>query len=285
METAYKFHKVNGIKLHVFHSGLGNDRVMVLLHGFPEFHYGWKNQIDFFVSQGYHVVVPDQRGYGDSDKPKGIRKYVLKELVMDIVQLIKELTDKKITLVGHDWGGGVAWTMGQYNSELIDKLVIMNMPHLQVMKDTLRTSAEQRKKSWYAAFFQVPLIPELILSLADYKLLRMSLTSASNPHTFSAEDLNSYRLAWQKTDRLQSMLNWYRAYLYHKLPVDIDVTVPTLILWGAKDRALSVQMAHGSIKRCKDGELIILDDLTHWLHHEDPDRVNQFINLFLKERV
>jgi len=186
MEVAYKFHKVNRIKLHVYHAGMENQKVMVMLHGFPEFHYGWKNQIDFFVKRGYHVVVPDQRGYSDSDKPKGIKSYILKELVKDIVQLIKSITDKKITLVGHDWGGGVAWTLAQYHPQLLDKLVILNMPHIQVMKDTLRTSSEQRKKSWYAALFQVPLIPEWLLSFADFKLLRMSLIKASNRDTFSS---------------------------------------------------------------------------------------------------
>jgi len=281
MQIAYKFHRINGIKLHVYHAGMENQKVMVLLHGFPEYHNGWKNQIDFFARQGYHVVVPDQRGYGDSDKPKWIKSYVLEELTEDIVQLIKGITDMKITLIGHDWGGGVAWTLAQYHPQLIDKLIILNMPHIQVMKETLRTSAEQRKKSWYAALFQVPFLPELLLSSVDYKLLKMSLVKASNEGTFSPVDIRMYKWAWQKTNCLTSMINWYRAFLFNNLDFKMDISPPTLILWGAKDRALSVQLAYGSIKKCQDGQLIVLDDLTHWLHHEDPDRVNDLMLKFL----
>lgn len=285
MQIAYKFHKVNKIKLHVHHAGMDNQKVMIFLHGFPEFHYSWKNQTDFFALQGYHVVVPDQRGYGDSDKPKGINSYLLNELVEDIVQLIRGITHKKITLVGHDWGGGVAWTLAQYHPQLLDKLIILNMPHIQVMKETLRASSEQRKKSWYAALFQLPLLPEFLLSIADYKLLKMSLVKASNKNTFSSLDISRYQSAWQKPGNLTSMLNWYRAFLFNKLNFHMDILTPTLILWGAKDRALSVQLAHGSIKKCKDGQLIVLDDLTHWLHHEDPDRVNGLILKFLNGEI
>jgi len=283
MEIAYKFHKVNGIKLHVYHAGMENQKVMVMLHGFPEYHNGWKNQIKFFAKQGYHVVVPDQRGYGDSDKPKGIKSYVLEELTEDIVQLIRSVTDDKITLVGHDWGGGVAWTLAQHHPHLLDKLVILNMPQIQVMKETLRTSSEQRLRSWYAVFFQLPILPEFFLRLVDYKLLRLSLTKASNRHTFSSVDIQEYKEAWKKQDSLTSMLNWYRAFFYSKLDHKKDVTIPTLILWGAKDKALSVQMAHGSLRKCTDGRLVVLDDLTHWLHHEDPDRVNGLMLKFLRE--
>lgn len=283
MEIAYKFHKVNGIKLHVYHAGIENQKVMVLLHGFPEYHNGWKNQIDFFAKQGYYVVVPDQRGYGDSDKPKGVKSYVLEELTEDIVQLIKGVTNKKVTLVGHDWGGGVAWTLAQHYPELFDKLIILNMPHIQVMKQTLINSSEQRKRSWYAAFFQLPILPEFFLTLSNYKLLEMSLKKSSNKATFSEQDIAGYKTAWIKTDSITSMLNWYRAFFFHKMDVNMDILIPTLIIWGAKDRALSVQMAYDSIKKCTDGKLIVLEDLTHWLHHEDPKRVNGLIGDFLKK--
>jgi epoxide hydrolase 4 len=169
MQIAYRFHNVNGIKLHVFHAGLQHNKVIVLLHGFPEFHHGWKNQINFLVGKGYHVVVPDQRGYGDSDKPKGIMSYVLDELVEDIVQLIRNITKDKVMLVGHDWGGGVAWTLAEHHPELLHKLIILNMPHIQVMKNTLISSSEQRKRSWYAAFFQLPKLPEFFLSLVNFR--------------------------------------------------------------------------------------------------------------------
>jgi len=283
IEIAYKFHNVNGIKLHVLHAGLQHDKVIVMLHGFPEYHHGWKNQIYFLAEKGYHVVVPDQRGYGDSDKPQGIKSYVLSELVEDIVQLVKSITNDKIVLIGHDWGGGVAWTLAQYHSQLIERLVIMNMPHIQVMKQTLLTSVEQRKKSWYAVLFQLPILPELILCLANYKLLELSLSKASNKDTFSPIDIAEYKNAWQKTNNLTSMLNWYRAFFFNNIDFNKDIDIPSLIIWGAKDRALSVELAYESIKRCSNGKLIVLEDLTHWLHHEDPDRVNGIISNFLNE--
>jgi epoxide hydrolase 4 len=281
MKSAYKFHQVNGITLHAYHAGMQHEKVMVFLHGFPEYHYGWKNQLDFFASKGYHVVAPDQRGYGDSSKPAGINSYKLGVLTEDIVQLIKSITKEKVILVGHDWGGGVAWTLAQYHPELLEKLVIMNMPHLQVMKDTLKTSSEQRKKSWYAVFFQLPFLPEIVLSLFGYKPLVGSLTRKSNHGTFSKADLRAYRSAWQKTDRLKSMLNWYRAFLRNELDYSGKIHVPTRIIWGAKDQALTLQLAHKSIEKCSNGELFVLDDLTHWLHHEDPERVNALILEFL----
>jgi len=283
MLVAYKFYKVNDIKLHVYHAGMENEKIMVLLHGFPEFHYGWKNQINFFVHQGYHVVVPDQRGYGESDKPKGVKSYVLDVLAQDIVQLVKQITNDKIILVGHDWGGGVAWTIGQHYADMIEKLVILNMPHIKVMKETLKNSPEQRKKSWYAAFFQIPGLPEFLIKLSDYKLLEMSLKKTSNEDTFPEQDLIQYKNAWRKPNSLTSMINWYRAFLYNKIDVNKEITVPTKIIWGAKDSALSLQMAYGSKKMCSDGELTVLDYLTHWLHHEDPDRVNELMLKFLNE--
>lgn len=283
MQVAYKFYKVNNIKLHVYHAGMDNEKIMVLLHGFPEFHYGWENQVKFFVQQGYHVVVPDQRGYGESNKPNGVKSYALDILAQDIVQLVKQITNDRVILVGHDWGGGVAWTLGQHYADLIEKLVILNMPHIQVMKETLKNNPEQRKKSWYAAFFQIPFLPEFLIKLSNYKFLEMSLKKSSNEGTFSELDLKTYKNAWQKPNSLTSMINWYRAFLYNKLDVNKDINIPTKIIWGARDSALSLQMAYDSKEKCTDGSLTVLDDLTHWLHHEDPDRVNGLLLNFLKE--
>ncbi|KEO75742.1 alpha/beta fold hydrolase [Anditalea andensis] len=283
MQISYKFHKVNGIKLHVLHAGEQHKKVVILLHGFPEYHQGWKNQIPFLVDLGYHVIVPDQRGYGESDKPKGVKSYILAELIEDIVQLIDNVTQDKITLIGHDWGGGVAWTLAQQHTERIHKLVILNMPHIQVMKDTLKTNSEQRKKSWYAAVFQLPLLPEIVIGLSNYKLLTMSLQKTSRKNTFSDLDLADYKNQWERNGSLTSMLNWYRAFFFNKLNFDKEITIPTLIIWGAKDSALAVEMAYDSIEKCTNGKLVVLDHLTHWLHHEDPKTVNAVIGDFVLE--
>jgi len=285
MELIYQFHEVNGVKLHVGHAGMEHDKMVVFLHGFPEFSYGWKNQIAYFVGKGFHVVVPDQRGYNLSSKPKGIEAYNLELLVMDIVALIRSLSEEKVILVGHDWGGGVSWALAQHHPDLLEKLIILNMPHLQVMKETLKTNPKQMLRSWYAGFFQFPWLPELICRSFNYKWLVASLRKTSKEGTFSDADIEVYKKSWKQQKSLTSMINWYRAFRKNELTIDNDITIPTLILWGPKDKFLSKLMAEKSIKRCTNGKLKILEDLTHWLHHEDPDTVNGLIYEFIEQGI
>jgi len=285
MELIYQFHEVNGIKLHVGHAGMEHDKLIFFLHGFPEFSYGWKNQIDFFVENGFHVVVPDQRGYNLSDKPKGVESYQMEFLVMDIVMLIRSLSEKKVYLVGHDWGGGVGWALAQHHPELLEKLIILNMPHPQIMKETLKTNPKQMLRSWYAGFFQLPWLPELICRSFNYKWLVASLLKTSNEGTFSDNEIEAYKKSWREKKSLTSMINWYRAFRKNGLAANQDVTIPTLILWGPKDKFLSKLMAEKSIKRCTNGKLKILEELTHWLHHEDPQKVNGLMLEFIDQDI
>jgi pimeloyl-ACP methyl ester carboxylesterase len=277
-----RFDHVGAIDLHVSFEGETNEEIIIFLHGFPEYGYAWHQQLSFFASQGYYALAPDQRGYNLSSKPKGVKAYLLDHLVTDIAIWIRQLTAKKVVLVAHDWGGGVAWALAAKHPELLKKLVILNMPHLAVMKKHLRTNVKQILKSWYAAFFQLPLLPELMCRLWNYKFLTGALVRSAKPGTFSKQDLEKYRQAWRQPYALTAMLNWYRAFKYDIGKKHPEIVVPTLIIWGKQDTALSAEMANDSLAMCKQGELIMIDDATHWLHHEKPDEINQMILSFIQ---
>ncbi|WP_158828534.1 alpha/beta fold hydrolase [Mucilaginibacter lacusdianchii] len=268
---------VNGVRLHALQDGDPSGDTIVFLHGFPEFSYAWHDQLPFFASKGFNAIAPDLRGYNLSSKPKGTHAYVIDHIVADVVALIKHLTPKKVTLVGHDWGGGVAWTLAQQHPELLNKLVILNMPHLQVMLNNLKRSPKQMFKSWYAAFFQLPFIPEWLCRMFGFRLLKNSLRKTSKRGTFSKQDMQRYQQAWQQPYALTAMINWYRAFKQDAAKSYTQIHVPTLIIWGKKDTTLSVEMAKQSIDFCLKGKLVLLDDATHWLHHEKPNEVNQLI--------
>jgi epoxide hydrolase 4 len=283
MDLTYTYYDVNGVNLHVGHAGKQHRKILLFLHGFPEYSYGWKNQIPFFVEKGYHVVVPDQRGYNLSSKPQGIAAYKLEILMRDIVELIKSITSEKIIIIGHDWGGAVSWALALHHPELIAQLIILNMPHPQVMRETLKTNPKQMLKSWYAGFFQVPRLPEFLISRFDYKILASGIRKNANNGAISLVDIEQYKKAWRQRDALKSMINWYRAFRESNLHLDLEVSVPTLILWGIKDQFLIKEMAGKSLKRCLYGQLIFFQDLTHWLHHEDPERINNMILEFISK--
>ena len=277
-----RFDRVGAINLHVHFEGETNKEIIIFLHGFPEYGYAWHLQLSFFASQGYYALAPDQRGYNLSSKPKGVKAYLLDHLVADIAVWIQKLTPQKAILVAHDWGGGMAWALAAKHPELLKKLVILNMPHLAVMKKHLRTNVKQILKSWYAAFFQLPLLPELMCRLWNYRFLTGALVRSAKPGTFNKQDLDNYRQAWRKPYALTAMLNWYRAFKYDIGKKHPKIVVPTLIIWGKQDTALSAEMANDSLAMCKQGELIIINDATHWLHHEKPNEINQMILSFIQ---
>lgn len=277
-----RFDNVNGIKLHSVQDGVDNEDIIIFLHGFPEYSYAWHKQIPFFAANGFHALAPDQRGYYLSSKPKGVKAYIIDNLVTDIALYIRHLTPNKVILVGHDWGGAVAWTLATKHPELLKKLIILNMPHLAVMKRHLRSNFKQMLKSWYAAFFQLPFVPEFFCRVGGNLFLVRSLIKTSNKGTFSEQDLAHYKQAWRQPHALTSMLNWYRAFKYDVFKKYPKVTVPTLIIWGKNDATLSAEMAQDSIEMCTQGKLIMLDDATHWLHHEKPNKINQLILGFIK---
>lgn len=277
--------ETNGVRLNILQDGPETGPLVILLHGFPEFSYGWKKQISYLASAGYRVWAPDQRGYNLSDKPNGIAAYSLDELANDVIGLIDAAGQKTAYLVGHDWGAAVAWWVVAKYPERLEKLITINVPHGAVMQKNLKGSLAQMRKSWYMFFFQIPWLPEKLAQQQNWKMVVESLTKTSRPGTFSDNDLELYRQAWSQPKAYRSMLNWYRAIM-QKPPKPLSsprITIPTMLIWGAKDKFLGREMAQPSIDLCDDGRLVFIEEATHWVQHEEPERVNQLINSFFSK--
>ncbi len=279
-----RFIDTNHIRLHVVEAGPADGPLVLLLHGFPEYWYSWRHQIDALAAAGFRVWAPDQRGYNLSDKPTDITDYTIDKLTADIVGLIDAAGVERATVVGHDWGGGVAWWLAMTYPDRLNRCIFLNMPHLAVMLRALRTNPRQLLRSWYAGFFQLPILPEWLARQGNWWLAGQALRRTSRPGTFSDADLVQYRQAWAQpapdgATAYRSMIHWYRAFVRHRppLPATIRISVPTLVIWGRHDSTLLSELAQGSIDLCDNGRLIYIDDATHWVQHEAADRVNQLI--------
>jgi pimeloyl-ACP methyl ester carboxylesterase len=276
--VTHTFVETNGVRLHVAQAGPVTGPLIILLHGFPEFWYGWHHQINTLAGAGYWVWAPDQRGYNLSDKPRNVADYALDTLVSDVIGLINAAGRQKAVVVGHDWGAAVAWWTAVSHPNRVERLVALNVPHPVVMQRFARRDLGQLRRSWYIGFFQVPQLPEKLLSWQRARLLARVLRSSSEPGTFSDTDLVAYRAAWNQPNAVRSMVNWYRAAL--RVPAgrrpSIRVTVPTLLIWGVYDQFLKREMAQASIDLCDNGRVVFLPT-THWVQHEQPERVGELI--------
>jgi pimeloyl-ACP methyl ester carboxylesterase len=268
-------------RLHYVAAGSGSP--VILLHGFPAFWYGWRHQIAPLVKAGYRVVVPDQRGYNRSEKPPRLWDYRLDALAADVLRLADAAGGARFTLVGHDWGAAVAWWVGLHYPERLDRLVILNVPHPAVFRRALRSNPHQMLRSWYVLFFQLPWLPEYLLGRGRGRGLADLLRRSSHPGAFSDADLKRYRAAWRQPGALTGMLAWYRALLrYPATPrYGPRVRVPALILWGVHDVALGRELAPPSRALCDDGALVFFERASHWVHDEEPARVNDLLLRFL----
>ncbi len=286
VQLTEKYYSVNGVRIHTVESGPEDGQVVLFLHGFPEFWFSWRKQIPFFANLGYRVVAPDQRGYNLSSKPASVGAYRVQELIGDMVALIAALGVDKVYLVGHDWGAVIAWGLATYHPHLLHRLVIINVPHPAVMRETLRKQPDQLRRSWYIFFFQLPYLPQWIISFRRYWIMRRSLQKSSLPGTFSEADLGHYVTAWRRPGTFNAMLNWYRAAVRYRNPTSLEsgkqIGVPLLILWGAQDIALRAEMAPKSLKWCENGQLRMFPDATHWVQHEKSDEVTSAILDFFR---
>jgi pimeloyl-ACP methyl ester carboxylesterase len=270
-----EYREVNGVRLHVVTAGDEDDPLVVLLHGFPEFWYGWHRSIAPLVDAGYRVLVPDQRGYNRSEAPDGVRAYRITELSRDIAELIESEDRESAHVVGHDWGAGVAWDLALRRPAYLDHLGIVNVPHPTVFQETLTSNPRQLAKSWYMFYFQLPRIPEWVQAQVDYKQFVDSLRNAK-PGTFSEADIERYRAVWDRG--LTGMINWYRAlFRYREDPPRERVEAPTLVIWGERDEYLLAEMAEKSIQYCDDGRLERVSEGTHWVHHEYAEEVTDHL--------
>jgi pimeloyl-ACP methyl ester carboxylesterase len=287
MELEYSYINTNGIKLHTVQTGPKSGAPVILLHGFPEFWYGWRNQIPALAQAGCRVIVPDQRGYNLSDKPKGVKSYDIYTLVEDIIGLIDALEYEKVNLVGHDWGAFVAWTLANKYPERLHKLSILNAPHPAVMKKFLLRDFEQMRRSWYAYLFQLPWLPEAGLKRNHWRGAEHALRGSAKSRAFTTEDIEKYKKAWSQPAAMTSMINWYRAAIQHQqpLPDDPRIKAPTLMMWGMKDFALTHRMARPSMDYVDDGNLILFPEATHWVQHDAADEVNHYLIDFIFDKA
>lgn len=266
--------EVQGNLLHVVQAGPEDGPLVLLLHGFPEFWYGWRNQIGHFAEAGYRVWAPDQRGYNLSAKPHSISDYRMDALVGDVIGLIDAAGREQINLIGHDWGAAVAWWTAAQYAERVRRLGILNVPHPAAMRVLLRESWAQRVKSWYIAFFQIPWLPETLLSLAGPG---MFLRSSGSAGRFTSRALERYKSAWSQKGALSGMLAWYRA-AFRNLGGTLtagQIRMPALILWGDRDVALDKRGADYSLRYCVQGRVKHFPDASHWLQHDEPEAVNR----------
>jgi pimeloyl-ACP methyl ester carboxylesterase len=230
--------RTNGVELHTVATGPQNGPFVVLLHGFPEFWWGWRRQIGPLATAGLRVVVPDQRGYNLSDKPEGVRAYGIDTLADDVLGLVDAFGRERFAVVGHDWGAVLAWHLVARNPERVERAVVLNGPHPATMRAHTLRNPFQAFRSWYVAFFQLPLLPELALRAANFAMLRSGMAVTARPGAFSKEDFLRYRAAWAQPDALTAMLNWYRALPGYAGSTQTGrIRVPVRVIWGDRDAA------------------------------------------------
>lgn len=285
MRLTHRYVGTGHVTLHTVQAGPREGPLTILLHGFPEHWRSWKKQIPDLARAGYRVWAPDQRGYNLSDKPEAIAAYNLDRLAQDVVALVRAAGQEQTYLVGHDWGAAVAWWVAIKYPHVVRRLVILNVPHPSVGFRFALRSTEQKLRSWYIAFFQIPRLPETLMRLGNWHAARHMMAVSSRPDTFTTRDIDRYMAAWSRPGAMRSMINWYRAAARTRTAplADIRVHVPTRIIWGAEDIALSHRLAPLSLEMCDDGDLFVIEQATHWVQHDAPLRVNQLLLDFLQQ--
>jgi len=278
-EWKHEYILSNGVKLHYVTSGSGP--LMLMLHGFPEFWYSWRHQIREFA-RDYQVVALDLRGYNNSDKPPQKSAYQIAELSKDVAGVIRGLGYQNSVLVGHDWGGSIAWNFAYAYPEMLSRLIVMNMPHPAKFSAGLRRR-QQLLRSWYIFFFQLPLIPELRLQRSDYQaMVDVMRSSAIDKSAFTQADIEAFKQAAAKPGALRAMLNYYRninIILGQRNWGMLDI--PTLMIWGERDIFLGQELTYGTEEYVRDLQIRYIPNCSHWVQQEQPLLVNQYMGEFL----
>jgi pimeloyl-ACP methyl ester carboxylesterase len=274
----------NGVRLHVVEAGAAGP-VVLLLHGFPEFWYSWRQQIPA-LSAGRLVVAPDLRGYNLSDKPAGVRSYSLATLCDDVAALVRAYGARQADIVGHDWGGVIAWAVAIRNPDLVRRLAILNAPHPGTYSRELR-HLRQLRRSWYAAYFQLPRVPEWSLARNDYAAVRAlcaSVNRARRWEVFSRADIDRYVAAFARPGAATAAINYYRALVrtgWRAISPLRRIEAPTLVLWGERDPALGVELLNGLDRWVSRLQIQRFPTAGHWVNQERPDDVTRALDAFL----
>ena len=288
---------VNGVRLHYVHSGDAARPLILFVHGFPEFWYAWKNQLAEFEAD-FHAVAPDMRGYNLSSKPAEVEAYAMRHLVEDVRALAGHLNGgRAFSLVGHDWGGAVAWAFAIAHPESLEKLVIVNAPHPAVFARELRDNPAQQKASQYMLAFRSP-GAEAVLAANEYEtLVRVVMGEGLKTGVFTEHDRAEYLKAWSQPGALTGGLNYYRASRIGPPSPDgqppssfvsgpsLAVRVPTLVIWGEKDVALGAGNLDGLDEFVPTLAIHRIPDASHWVVHEKPAEVNRLIREFLAAEI
>ncbi len=270
--------------LHLVTAGPPAGPPVLLLHGFPECWYTWRHQIPFLAHLGYRVLAPDLRGYNLSFRPTGVASYRLTHLLDDLHTLLDALGHPRVHLVGHDWGGVLAWYFAMHAPERVERLVVLNAPHPAAYERELRRNPRHRRKAWYVLFFQLPWLPEALLGLAPLHTARHLFWRTSlRPEAFTEPDLVRYAAAWAQPGAWTAMLNWYRAALRYPAPPWRIVRAPTLLLWGEQDVALDLALTHDLRRWVPHLWRHTVPHAGHWVHLEDPTEVNAALLAFFGE--
>ncbi len=276
-EIEEKYIKINGITLHTIITGSGEP--LILLHGFPDFWYGWKNII-LGLKDKFQLIVPDMRGYNLSDKPDGIENYKLDILIEDIKGLSEKLGFTKFNLAGHDWGGMVSWALAEKYPEILKKLIILNAPHPKIFRKLITKDNDQKKASGYIVRFLKE--GESFLFENNFQALQLSVFgTAKNKKAFSEFDKEKYIEAWSQPGALTGGVNYYRANRSYEEWSGI-INVPTLVIFGMKDIFVLPKVLEGLEDFIKDLKIVRIENASHWVMHDDPELVNSSIQSFLR---
>ena len=308
MALEHRFVETNGVRLHCVVDGDGP--LVILLHGFPECWYSWRHQIPALAPR-FRVVAPDLRGYNESDKPRGVAAYALPELVADVEGLVHAFGERDAVIVGHDWGGGIAWTFAMERPEATRRLVVMNCPHPAIFAQHLRGDRRQLARSWYMFFFQIPWLPETLLGLRHARAVGEAIRrSTIREDALTPADLAYFRDAASRPGALKAAVNYYRAafrtpeaeaarpaWLHRFLHGDRPPTgvrerfedwpkiaAPTLLIWGEQDVALGKELSVG-MEPLITGPLEVkyVPMSGHWVQQEQPELVNSYLLDFLAD--
>jgi len=277
--------EANGLHFAIDEAGEGN-KIALLLHGFPESRLCWRHQLPALAALGWRAVALDMRGYGQSSRPHGRPAYRIERLVEDVGSLFDSLGAKRRLLIGHDWGGIVAWAAAIRRVRPLDGLIIVNAPHPAVYARVIRRSWKQRLRSLYVLYFALPWLPEKILTAGHARQIQTALRrTAVRDDVFPPEILAQYRDNAVQPGAMTAMLDYYRANLdLKRISAGPGVDVPTLLLWGDRDFALGKELVPGTADHVPDLTVRMLAGVSHWAPEEAPDEVNAAIGEWLTSR-
>ncbi len=279
IEDKVEHHFANNDGVRIHYATMGSGPLVVMIHGFPDYWYSWRSQMEA-LADDYTVAALDTRGYNLSDQPAGVENYELSILVEDVAAVVRDQGEDSAIIIGHDWGGGIAWSFAAMKPEMTERLVIMNLPHPRNLVRELARFEQQHTNSVYARNFQQPNSHE-----------NLSVEGLATALSRGDEELHAkYSEAFGRSS-FDSMMNYYRAN-YPRDPytsgafLELDeIQAPVLQFHGLNDTALLAEGVNNTWDHvAQDWTLVTLPNVSHWPHHDRPELINQTILSWLKIR-